>query len=173
MNDLNNNKVTDFSDTRAKAAWSSAQTGVLVCNEVLARNPRRRLYSNRKGKLSRKETWSFQVQGPWLPIMNDLNNNKVTDFSDTRAKAASSSAQTGVLVCNEVLPRRRLYSNKKGKVSRSEEGGRKREKLDYVGKNWKVAKVRITYHTYVDAMYLILCFDAVGSDRDKRLLFLY
>ena len=70
--------------------------------------------------------------------MNDLNNNKVTDFSDTRAKAASSSAQTGVLVCNEVLarnPRRRLYSNKKGKVSRSEEGGRKREKLDYVGKN--------------------------------------
>ena len=73
--------------------------------------------------------------------MNDLNNNKVnnnTDFSDTRAKGASSSAQTGDLVCNEDLarrPRLRLYSNKKGKVSRSEEGGRKREKLDYVGKN--------------------------------------
>ena len=73
--------------------------------------------------------------------MNDLNNNKVnnnTDFSDTRAKGASSSAQTGVLLCNEVLarrPSRRLYSNKRGKVSRSEEGGRKREKLDYVGKN--------------------------------------
>ena len=69
--------------------------------------------------------------------MSDLNNNKVnnnTDFSDTRAKGASSSAQTGDLVCNEVLarrPRRRLYSNKKGKVSRNEKGRRKWEKLDY------------------------------------------
>ena len=69
--------------------------------------------------------------------MNDLNNNKVnnnTDFSDTRAKGASSSAKTGDLVCNEVLarrPRRRLRSNRKGKVSRNEKGRRKWEKLDY------------------------------------------
>ena len=40
----------------------------------------------------------------------------------------------GHLVCNEVLarrPRRRLYSIKKGKVSRNENGRRKWEKLDY------------------------------------------
>ena len=52
MNDLDNNKVkknTDFSDTRAKAS-SYAQTGDLVWNKVLARRPRCRLYSNKKGK---------------------------------------------------------------------------------------------------------------------------